>query len=169
MAQHTIIVESASQPAAKQKRRKAPLILAGIGLVALVPVVGSTFAASISLNGGGNLEFGQGSQLTSTCDTSVTVTPDAVYNSVTDTWALTVDVTGIDASACEGKTFTVSTWNADTDTVADTWAFTLTGEDGDATTGTGTYLLAGSDYTADLTGSSLDAADLKAITIESSN
>jgi hypothetical protein len=168
VAQHTIIVESASQPAAKQKRRKAPLILAGIGLIALVPVVGSTFAASISLNGGSNIEFGQGNQLTAACDTTITVTPDALFDSATDQWSLNgVEVTDIDADACSGRTFTVTSWNTSNASV-DTWEFTLSGANG-SVTGGGTYTVTSGSATADLTGSSMNATDLKTITIESSN
>ncbi len=165
MAQHTIIVESASQPAAKQKRRKAPLILAGIGLVALVPVIGSTFAANIAI-GSGDIEFGQGSQQTVACDTSVTVTPDALYDSASDSWSLTVAVGGIDTTACEDKVFTVSTWNS-SDALVDTWTVTLTGVSGTFTGGT--FTTEGSDYVATFSDSTLNAADLKTVTVESSN
>ena len=166
MAQHTIIVESASQPAAQRKRRKAPLILAGIGLIALVPVIGSTFAANIALNGGSDIEFGQGSQQTVTCDTSITVTPDATYSAASDTWALSVSVGGIDTTSCDGKTFTVSTWGTD-NAVKDTWTFTTTGESDTFTNGS--FTTEGSNYVATLSNSTLNAADLKTITVESSN
>ncbi len=165
MAQHTIIVESASQPAAKRKSRKAPIILAGIGLIALVPVVGSTFAANIGLNGGNDIEFGQGSQQTVTCDNDITVTPDATYDAAGDSWSLTVGLDNIDATACAGKTFTVSTWST-SNAVADTWTFTLTGENGTFTGGT--YNTGAGGYNASLT-STLNAADLKTVTVESSN
>jgi len=165
VAQHTIIVESASQPDAKRKRRKAPIILAGIGLIALVPVIGSTFAANIGLNGGNDIEFGQGSQQTVTCDNSITVTPDASYQIASDTWSLTVGLDDINSSACAGKTFTVSTWNTD-DQLVDTWTFTLTGENGTFTGGS--YNTGAGGYNASLT-SSLNAADLKTVTVESSN
>lgn len=165
MAQHTIIVESASQPASKQKRRKAPLILAGIGLIALVPVVGSTFAANIGLNDGAQIEFGQGSQQTVTCDNSITVTPDATYDAASDTWSLTVGLDSIDSTQCAGKTFTVSTWDS-LNNLADTWTFTLTGES-DTFTG-GSYNTGANGYNATLA-STLNAADLKTVTVETSN
>jgi hypothetical protein len=168
VAQHTIIVESASQPAAQRKRRKAPLILAGIGLIALVPVVGSTFAANIGLNSGNDIEFGQGSQQTVTCDDSITVTPNATYDAGTDTWSLGIDVSDIQSDYCLNKTFTVAAWGGTgtTNTKQQEWTFTLSDENGTFTGGS--YTLAGSAYTAALT-SSLDAANLKTITIESSN
>ena len=112
MAQHTIIVESASQPAAQRKRRKAPMILAGIGLIALVPVVGSTFAANISINSDAAIEFGQGDQAVVACDNEITVTPIANYNAGGDSWSLNVNLTDI-AAACDGKTFTVGAWDAE--------------------------------------------------------
>ena len=166
MAQHTIIVESASQPAAQRKRRKAPLILAGVGLIALVPVIGSTFAANIALNGGSDIEFGQGSQQTVTCDNSITVTPTATFDAASDSWALGLSVSDIDKSACANKTFTVSTWNS-SNTLADTWTFTPTGTSGSFTNGT--FATSSTDYVATLNGSTLNAADLKTVTVESSN
>jgi hypothetical protein len=179
VAQHTIIVESASQPAAQRKRRKAPLILAGIGLIALVPVIGSTFAANIGI-GSGNIEFGQGSQRTVSCDDSVTVTPAARFipgsGATADSWDLSIDVTDINADYCEGKTFTVTTWGGagDANSSQDTWVFTLTGSSGEAgvgSTGSGTYTKTGPAYSLALSYPTAmsDAAQLKTITIESSN
>jgi hypothetical protein len=113
VAQHTIIVESASQPAAKQKRRKAPLILAGIGLVALVPVVGSTFAANIAINSNSAIEFGQGNQAVAACDDNIVVTPEATFDPAgSGSWSLTINLSEISA-ACDGKSFDVTAWDAD--------------------------------------------------------
>lgn len=122
MAQHTIIVESASQPAAQRKRRKAPMILAGIGLIALVPVVGSTFAANISINSDAPIEFGQGNQSVTACDNTVTVTPEATYAPGAGTWSLAIDLADIDA-ACNGKVFTVTAWDSENDLEVETFTY----------------------------------------------
>ena len=132
MAQHTIIVESASQPAAQRKRRKAPLILAGIGLIALVPVVGSTFAANISINSDAAIEFGQGNQAVTACDNEITVTPQAEYAPGAGTWSLSIDLSDIGA-ACNGKTFTVTAWDAESDLEVETFVYNDTSMSGSNT------------------------------------
>jgi hypothetical protein len=129
VAQHTIIVESASQPAAQRKRRKAPLILAGIGLIALVPVVGSTFAANISINSDAAIEFGQGNQAVTACDNSITVTPQAAYLPASSSWTLSIDLSDI-AAACDGKSFTVTAWDAENELETETFVYNNTSMSG---------------------------------------
>jgi hypothetical protein len=104
MAQHTLIVEQATAPEANKKRRKAPLILAGIGVIALVPLIGSTFAASISLNSGSNVEFGQGTQTAAACDASISTALSAVVQSgaFSDT-TLTLSDIDVSSGHCGGK------------------------------------------------------------------
>lgn len=153
MAQHTIIVESASQPAAKRKSRKAPIILAGIGLIALVPVIGSTFAANISINSDAAIEFGQGNQAVTACDNAITVTPQAEYDPAGGgTWGLSIALSDID-SACNGKNFTVNAWDAESS--LEEWTFTY-----NASSMQGSHTV---------TASTASAASLQAITIETSN
>ena len=111
MAQHTVVVEQASAEE-KKKRKKLPFILGGIGVLALVPLIGSTFAASITLNTGGTIEFGQGTVNAAACDTSIDValTSDVLNVSGTPTFALgSVKLSNIDLSsgACAGKTLTI--------------------------------------------------------------
>ncbi len=54
----------------RRRRGKFYLIFAGLVGLATVSVVGTTFAAHIGLNGGNDIEFGQGSQQTVTDETS---------------------------------------------------------------------------------------------------
>jgi hypothetical protein len=89
--------------------------LLGLTAVAAVAVLGSTLAANISLGGGSVLEFGQGVQVTSACDNSITLTPKAIFvNGSTPSFVLsTVAFTGVDASsttACQGKTLSLNAY-----------------------------------------------------------
>ena len=54
-------------------------MLLGIGALAAVTGIGSTLAANISLNGGGNVEFGQGVATTAACDGEVDLTPVSTF------------------------------------------------------------------------------------------
>ncbi|MEN9751895.1 MAG: hypothetical protein RLZZ600_942 [Actinomycetota bacterium] len=111
MAQHTVVVEQAPTQE-KKKRKKLPFILGGIGVLAIVPLVGSTFAASITLNDSGSIEFGQGVVNAAACDNTIDVAlaSDVVNVSGTPTFALgSLKLNNIDlgASACAGKTITI--------------------------------------------------------------
>ena len=67
------ILDFESAPAARP-RKNLRLIL-GVGTVAAVIGIGSTLASNISLNGGGNAEFGQGVATTAACDSNIEITP----------------------------------------------------------------------------------------------
>jgi hypothetical protein len=98
--------------ASKKNNLKA---LLGLTAVAAVAVLGSTLAANISLGGGSALEFGQGVQVTSACDNSITLTPKAIFiNGSTPSFVLsTVAFSGVDASStttCQGKTLSLNAY-----------------------------------------------------------
>ena len=59
---------------ASRPRKNLRLFL-GVGTIAAVIGVSSTLASDISLNGGDNIEFGQGVATTAACDSSITITP----------------------------------------------------------------------------------------------
>lgn len=89
--------------------------LAGLATVAVIAVLGSTLAANISLGSGSSLEFGQGVQVTSACDSSITLTPKVAFmNGTTPTFMLsTIAFSGVDASAsttCQGKTLSLNAY-----------------------------------------------------------
>ncbi len=67
---------SGSKPIGGKKSLK---IIIGVGMIAGVIALGSTLAASINLNGGGAVEFGQGVVQTTACDSDITVTPYSKY------------------------------------------------------------------------------------------
>ena len=87
--------------------------LAGLAAVAAIAVLGSTFAANISLNSGGSLEFGQGVSQTTACDSDgITVTPTAGFVNSAGAGAFnfnSVALSGI-ASTCNGKIFTINAY-----------------------------------------------------------
>ena len=98
----------------KRAGRTKPLsLIVGIGAIVGAIALGSTFAASINLNGGGNVEFGQGVLTTSACDEDgITVTPFSTFINATgggEHRLTSIRLSGIDSSdgACEGKTFRI--------------------------------------------------------------
>lgn len=90
------------RPAPARRRRKG-LIPALIAIAALTALVGSGFAASVTINSGNAIEFGQGKNSVSACDSSATASLASAYDS-SDT---RVEVSGLTitnlAAACEGK------------------------------------------------------------------
>jgi hypothetical protein len=114
---------NASAPKAGKKLR----VLLGIGALAAVTGIGSTLAANISLNGGNNVEFGQGVVTTAACDGTIDVAPVSTFvnsDGATPTPSTarfdlgSIDFSGIDITAqgdpddsdiegCDGKTFTI--------------------------------------------------------------
>ena len=102
-------------PVAKKKNNKNLKVFLGIAALIAIPVIGFTFAAPITVNTGGTIEFGQGVTQSTTCDNAVTVTPTALFNNAagaTNTAFIlkTIKVEGIDA-ACNEKTFTIKVYD----------------------------------------------------------
>jgi hypothetical protein len=114
---------NSSAPKAGKKLR----VLLGIGALAAVTGIGSTLAANISLNGGNDVEFGQGVVTTAACDGTIDVAPVSTFvnsDGATPTPSTarfdlgSIDFSGIDITAqgdpddsdiegCDGKTFTI--------------------------------------------------------------
>jgi hypothetical protein len=104
--------------------QKSLRIVATVGVLALLYAMGSTLAANISV-GTGDTEFGQGIQVTTACDNQITVTPKANFNNsatpsplptpATDRGAFflgSIEVSDIDNVACDGKWFTLKSFNS---------------------------------------------------------
>jgi hypothetical protein len=108
--------ESAPAPRKAAPKKSNLKSLAGLATVAAVAVLGSTLAANISLGSGSALEFGQGVQVTSACDSSITLTPSVSFTNVSGggTFFLsTVSFTDVDAAStttCRGKTLTLNAY-----------------------------------------------------------
>lgn len=71
----------------------------GVGSVVSLFGIGSTLAANISLNGGGNVEFGQGVATTAACDSDgqMSITPITRYDNYNSIFRVShLHITGID-------------------------------------------------------------------------
>jgi hypothetical protein len=104
---------------AKKKNNKMLKVMLGIGALVLVPVIGTTLASQININGGTNNDaqvFGQGVRKAVACDESVVMT--AVANFLYGNYRLDkITIDDIDSSAtdpvtglgCDAKKFVIST------------------------------------------------------------
>jgi hypothetical protein len=96
----------------KSRRVKPWQVIVGVFALIMVPAIGNTFAGSITVNanGGNKVEFGQGITGAVACDSDVTITPSARYDSGTALFYLeSITVSNIDFSSsatdsCLGKT-----------------------------------------------------------------
>ena len=114
-----------SNTPAPRSRKKLRVIL-GIGALAAVTGLGSTLAANISLNGGGNVEFGQGVATTAACDDDITLTPVSEFSNTSyaydeATFTMTaIQVSGIDLTP-EGWDVAEDEWATGWNWMEDTW------------------------------------------------
>ena len=102
-----------NEPSERPSKKKLKVII-GIGVLAGVMGMGSTLAASITLNGGTAVEFGQGVQLVTACDNAITVTPASEFvNSTTSGQAnfrlASVSLTDI-GDGCLGKKIRITAY-----------------------------------------------------------
>ena len=97
-----------------KRRRWLPIALGGIVLTLLV---GAAAAASIQINSGDPIEFGQGKEIATACDTSIdaSLSTASFGTSITDLAFRvdSLDLTNVDLVACDGKLFTVTFRKAD--------------------------------------------------------
>jgi hypothetical protein len=108
----------------RRKKNNNLKSLAGLATVAAIAVLGSTLAANLSLNSGGDIEFGQGVSVTSACDENgITVTPSVRFINAAGAgtfYLSTIALSGINAPAtgatCKNKTFTLNAYNDSTAT-----------------------------------------------------
>jgi len=90
-------------------------LVLGIGALVATIALGSTLAASINLNSGAPVEFGQGVTQATACDSEISVTPFSNFENATGagTYKFTsLKIGGIDSSAdkCAGKTFVIKAY-----------------------------------------------------------
>lgn len=142
-----------SEPAKKNKKNGALLLISGI---ALATSIGGVFAAnSITINGGASIEFGQGVASTTSCDAdgNLTTSIEQTWNETDDVFRVSnVVIGGIDADACSNTTLRVALLNA-AGGEEDSFEFT-----GDSAT-----------ETSDRSGTSIDANLVKRITVTTQN
>jgi hypothetical protein len=63
----------------KKKKNKTLKVMLGIAALVAVPVVGTTLAASIAINTGSAVQFGQGVVQATACDAAITVTAASAF------------------------------------------------------------------------------------------
>jgi hypothetical protein len=115
--------ENAPAPRKSTAKKSNLKSLAGLATVAAVAVLGSTLAANISLGTGSSIEFGQGVQVATACDPSITLSPRANFvNGANPVFMLsTVAFSGVDgraagstdvsgATGCQGRTLTLNAY-----------------------------------------------------------
>jgi hypothetical protein len=106
MAPLNIHAEESVAP--KRKKNKTLKILLGIAALVAVPAIGTTLAATITINtNGAAVQFGQGAVNTAACDTNLDISATSAYS---DSFKVkTITISDIDLiSGCEGKTLTIS-------------------------------------------------------------
>jgi hypothetical protein len=97
--------------------KKSLKIFLGIGALVGVVAIGSTLAASINLNGGGPVEFGQGVTQTVACDSDgITLRPESAFANVQgggSFLASRIVVSDVDSSTggCSGKRLTIRSYD----------------------------------------------------------
>lgn len=103
-----------------QRQRKKRVFI-GAALLLVVPYIGSTLAATVTISGtGGNtaIEFGQGNQVAITCDTTITTTINESWYATDSAFTVsTIELSDINVASaiattandagCGGKTMTV--------------------------------------------------------------
>lgn len=90
----------------------------GAAVLLALPLIGTTLAASISINSGSSVQFGQGVIQATACDEAITVTANTSFTNASGAGSFNVDtitLSGI-ADACSAKTFTVRAYDTTTAT-----------------------------------------------------
>jgi hypothetical protein len=75
----------------KKRRNRVALVVGALALAA----IGSTFAASISLNNGTSIEYGQGLQQATACDSHITLAPANTFVNATSGGAFDISSVAI--------------------------------------------------------------------------
>jgi hypothetical protein len=89
----------------KKKNNKLLKILLGISALIVVPAIGTTLAANITIGTNGTVQFGQGTATAAACDDSITVVPNASFNDTNTSFKLgSVTISTLDTIACNSKT-----------------------------------------------------------------
>ena len=110
-----ILKFESNAPKARRKKKSSNKPMFVIVGVAAVAVLGSTLAASITINSSQNVEFGQGVAQTSSCDPTdgITVNPSATFTNAEGAGSFkfgTIAFTGIHDD-CLNKVFTIKAYN----------------------------------------------------------
>lgn len=105
MAKKSVYVEQVHAREEKG-RKKWPLVIAGVAVLAVAGGIGSTFAANITINGNNDVEFAQGTQVVSACDNTITTALTSRVQSAVF-YVDTIKISDFDTTACAGKNLVV--------------------------------------------------------------
>ena len=157
----------------KPKKRKSLGFILSIGALVGTIALGSTLAASINLNDGGPVEFGQGVTQTTACDDSIKVTPYSSFeNRLNNRFVVSgVELSGVDSQngKCAGKYFEISFYGASSSILGKYVIF----DDGSSfSSGNGSISSSGegssnSQVTLDIVDGLISSRDVQKITVES--
>jgi alpha-tubulin suppressor-like RCC1 family protein len=158
------------------KSKRSFKVILGIGALVGVIALGSTLAASINLNSGAPVEFGQGVAQTTACDNNILVTPFGRFINATGEGSFMfagITLSNLDTTSegCAGKSFSIEAFGQSGSSLA-TYSISI-GSDGSFASGDGELTNQGSQgstsgVTLTFTTATLDAADVYTITIQSS-
>lgn len=110
---NTLNLGSDDEPVKKKKSNTRNLKIAlGLAAVILIPTIGSTLAASITIGSANSLEFGQGATSTAACDDEITITPVSTYYSTGSFGLSAISVANV-ASSCNDKYLKIKVINGD--------------------------------------------------------
>jgi len=119
----------------KKKRSRSPKVIVGLCVLLAIPVVGTTFASTVTINSGNPVVFGQGASSALACDPAVIITPGAAF--INGVWKLqTITIGNINttntsdnsdnSTGCMGKTISVSAYDGSSNIIsASTVTFTV--------------------------------------------
>jgi len=158
-------------------KRKKSSVFAALALVGMAGLyLQTTFAASISLNSGSSVEFGQGVSRVTACDSAVTLTPLRSFVNASSAGSFLfsgVTLSNLDTTAqgCAGKTLSMASYG-DTGNSLSTFSVSVA-SDGSFTSSNGSLSNVGSqgsasNVTLTFTSPSVNTSAVYKITMESS-
>lgn len=103
--------------------RKFPKLLtpaAGVSILTIVTLLGTTLAANINLNSGTPVEFGQGVAQTTSCDHEILVTPASSFDSTLNSFTVSNITLSDIAATCMGKNFVIKLYGGTSGTPLNT-------------------------------------------------
>jgi hypothetical protein len=98
--------------ATKKKNNKVLKVILGISALIAIPVIGTTLAASIGINTGNGVQFGQGVVQATACDPAITVTATTSFTNAAGAGTFkvgTVVLSGV-ADACSTYKFKLTAY-----------------------------------------------------------
>ena len=96
---------------------RSKFIFGAVILLAL-PLIATTLAASITINSGSTVQFGQGVIQAATCDDAITISANSSFTNASGAGSFNVDTVTLSgvANACSGNTFTIRAYDTTTAT-----------------------------------------------------